>query len=111
MSRKHLFAIVLLLAAAAVAGLLAVTRTVALGGGVAPTSNAQVTAKTRSLDRLEASLKRALADQRPTVPSSRPAAASSAQPLTIYVPSTASAQASAGERGEPADDHGRGDDD
>lgn len=111
MSRKHLFAIVLLLAAAAVAGLLAVTRTVALGGAATPASSAQVTAKTRSLDRLEASLQRALADQRPAVPSSRPAAASSAQPLTIYVPSTASAQASAGQRRDPEDDHGRGDDD
>jgi hypothetical protein len=110
MSRKHLFAIVVLLAAAAVAGLLAVTRTVALGGAAAPASSVQVTARTRSLDRLEASLRRALADQPPAVASSGPAAASSA-PLTIYVPSTASAPASAGERGEPEDEHGRDDDD
>ena len=108
MSRKHLFAIVVLLAAAAVAGLLAMSRTVALGGAPTPASSAQVAAKTRSLDRLEASLRRALADQPPTVPFSGAAPASSTLPRTIYVPSTA--QASAGGR-EDEDEGGRGDDD
>jgi hypothetical protein len=95
MPRKHLFAVVVLLGAAAAAGLLAVTRTVDLGAAAAtPVSNAQITAKTRSLDRLEASLRRSLAEQPPI-----PAVGSSASQRTVYLRSSApSGQAPTGER-------------
>jgi hypothetical protein len=86
MSRQHLFAVVVMLGAAAIAGLLAVTRTVDLGAAAATsTSNTQIAAKTRSLDRLEASLRRSLAKQPPALPSTQPSAASSRSPRTVYV--------------------------
>lgn len=47
MLRKHLFAVVVLLGAAAVAGLLVVTRTVGLGAAARPASNTEIAAKTR----------------------------------------------------------------
>jgi hypothetical protein len=84
MARKHLFVVVVLLAAAAVAGLLAATRTVSLGAAAAPASSAHVAARTRSLDRLEASLRRALAEQPPALPSARATAGPSAR-RTVYV--------------------------
>ena len=62
MSRKHLVAIVVLLGAAVVAGLLALTRTTT---AATQASTAQLTAKSRSLDRLEASLRHMLAQQPP----------------------------------------------
>lgn len=65
MSRKHLFTIVVLLAAAAVAGLLALTRTTP---AATPASNTEIATKTRSLDRLEASLRRSLAEKPPALP-------------------------------------------
>ena len=118
MSRRHLFAVVVLLGAAAVAGLLAVTRTVDLGAAAAtPASNAQIAAKTRSLDRLEASLRRSLAEQ---PPATEQAVSSAASERTVYVRSGASAaQARTGaredEQGESEDvyesEGSRGDDD
>lgn len=101
MSRKHLFAVVVLLGAGAVAGLLAVTRTTELGAAaVTPASNTQIAAKTRSLDRLEASLRRSLAEQSQT-----PAVASPASQRTVYVPSSSSSdQAPTGEREDGQDE-------
>lgn len=93
MSRKHLFAIVVLLGAAAVAGLLALTRTTT---AATQASTTQMTAKARSLDRLEASLRRLLAQQPPALPAARATAASSA-PRTVFLPSSAAAQASTGD--------------
>jgi hypothetical protein len=97
MSRKHLFAVVVLLGAAAVAGLLALTRTSELGAAT-QVSSTQIAAKERSLDRLEASLRRSLAEQPPALPSAGQAAAPSASTRTVYVrPSATSAQGAAAE--------------
>ena len=92
MSRKHLFVVVVMLGAGAFAGLTAATRTVDLSAASATSSsNAQIAAKARSLNRLEASLQRSLAKKPPALPST-PKAASSA-PRTVYVrASTPSAQ-------------------
>ena len=75
MARRHLFAIVVLLAAATVAGLVALTRTVQLGPGATRASDAQVAARSRSLDRLEASLRRSLAERPPALPTAAAAVA------------------------------------
>lgn len=96
MSRKHLFAIVVLLGAAAVAGLLALTRTTT---AATQASTTQMAAKSRSLDRLEASLRRSLAQQPPALPATR----ASSAPRMIFVPSSVAAQTSIGER---EDEHG-----
>ncbi len=63
MSRKHLFPIVVLLAAALVAGLLAVSRTVALGrpANAATASDPAIAFRLKKLDRFEQSLRRQLA--------------------------------------------------
>jgi len=98
MSRKHLFAIVVLLGAAAVAGLLALSQTRA---AATQASSAQIAAKSRSLDRLEASLRRSLAQRRPRPPEI-PVAAESA-PRTIYVRPTAATHSPTGEH---EDEHG-----
>ena len=103
MSRKHLFAIVVLLGAAAVAGLLALTRTTT---AATQSSNTQIAAKSRSLDRLEASLRRSLAEQPPARPTSGQATASSA-PRTVYVRPTAATQAATGEREDEQGDDDR----
>jgi hypothetical protein len=104
MPRKHLFAVVVLLGAAVVAGLLAVTRTTALGTAASSATEAQITAKSRSLDRLEASLRQALAKKPPAVTSAKHPAASTAAPRTVYV--RASAPSGQAYGGEHEDDHG-----
>jgi hypothetical protein len=98
-SRKHLFAIVVLLGAAAVAGLLALTRTTT---AATQASSTQIAAKSRSLDQLEASLRRSLAQQPPALPAARSAAALST-PRTVFVPATIAPQAASGEH---EDEHG-----
>ncbi len=85
MSRKHLFAVVVLLGAAAVAGLLAVTRTVDLGTAATSASATQIAARSRSLDQLEASLRRSLAKRPPVVASTKRAAASLPAQRTVFV--------------------------
>ena len=77
MPRKHLFAIVVLLGAAAVAGLLAMTRTQALGSPAAssPGRDAAISFRLKKLDRLEASLAREIAAQ---------GRAASPAPITVY---------------------------
>jgi hypothetical protein len=83
MSRKHLFAIVVLLGAATVAGLLALTRTTA---AATQASSTRIAAKSRALDQLEASLRRALGQQPPAVPDARSTGSSATR--TVFVPST-----------------------
>jgi hypothetical protein len=83
--RKHLFVVVVLLGAAVVAGLLAVTRTAALGTAASSATKAQITAKSRSLDRLETSLRQALAKKPPALTSAERSSASAAAPRTVYV--------------------------
>jgi hypothetical protein len=70
MPRKHLFPIVVLLAAALVAGLLAVTRTVALGrpANAATASDPAIAFRLEKLDRFEQSLRQQLADATATRP-------------------------------------------
>ena len=77
MARGHLFLIVVLLAGAAVAGLLAVTRT-AQSSPTASTIDPAISYRMKKLDRLEASLEKQLARQ------TRAAAKSAAAPAVVY---------------------------
>ena len=101
MPRKHLFAIVVLLGAAAVAGLLAMTRTQALGSpaATAPGRDAAISFRLKKLDRLEAKLAKEIARQETAVAS---------RPVTVYrrSPGSAAIGGSSGsyEEQEHADD-------
>jgi hypothetical protein len=77
MSRKHLFPLVVLLAAAAVAGILALTQTVDLGRAsqASTASDPAIGFRLEQLDRFEASLRSRLAKT-----AERPASA----PQTVY---------------------------
>jgi hypothetical protein len=70
MSRKHMFPIVVMLAAAFVAGLLAVSRTVALGrpANAATASDPAIAFRLKKLDKFEQSLRRQLVDATATRP-------------------------------------------
>ena len=106
MSRKHLFAIVVLLGAAAVAGLLALTRTGSGGPAATPASSTEITARTQTLDRLEASLERSLTEQPPAVPAVKGAAAQSAPSRTIFVRAPQPAvRAPGAHEDEPGEEH------
>ena len=72
MTRGHLFLIVVLLAGAAVAGLLAVTRTAQSSPGANATDPA-ITYRLQKLDRLEASLEKQLATAAKSSETSAPA--------------------------------------
>ena len=106
MGRKHLFAIVVLLGAAAVAGLLALTRTTT---AATQASSTQIAAKTRSLDRLEASLRRSLAERPPALPATTEGGGQSVPARTV-VRSCAAAQTPTGEH-EDDDEYTREDED
>jgi hypothetical protein len=90
MARKHRFSIVLMLGAAVVAGFLALSRSVQLGAASKPASTAQVSARARSLDRLEAQLRNQLAALAKTPREAKPVATRSAPPGVLYVRSPAS---------------------
>lgn len=66
MARGHLFVIVILLAAAAVAGLLAVSRTAAQATTPAAGADPAIAFRMKKLDRLEASLEQQIARRRAT---------------------------------------------
>lgn len=100
MSRRHLFAIVVLLGAAAVAGLIALTRTTT---AATHASSTEIAAKSRSLDQLEASLRRSLAEQPPALSGARPTAAFAAA-RTVFVPAGAWARTATGERANESGD-------
>ena len=70
MSRRHVFPIVVMLAAAFVAGLLAVSRTVALGrpASAATASDPAIAFRLKKLDRFEQSLRQQLAHATATRP-------------------------------------------
>ena len=103
MSRKHLFSIVVLLGAASVAGVVALTSTRQLGASTTQASSAQIAARSRSLDRLEASLQRSLAKQPPAVPAVR----RPAPQRTIFVrPTAGSAQTASHEDEHEEEDEG-----
>ena len=90
MARKHRFSIVVMLGAAVVAGFFALSRSVQLGAASKPASTAQVSARARSLDRLEAQLRHQLAALPKAAPKAQPVATRSASPSVLYVRSTAS---------------------
>jgi hypothetical protein len=91
MKRIHVLAVALTLGAAAVFGVLAATRTVGLGAArssTAPLPSTAITARAHRLDRVEASLKRALRDRPPALPSmpavTRRLATVAAVPRVVY---------------------------
>ena len=101
MARKHRFSIVVMLGAAVVAGFFALSRSVQLGVASKPAPTAQVSARARSLDRLEAQLRHQLAALPKAAPKAQPAKTPSAAPGVLYVRSTASpVSASHGDDGE-----------
>lgn len=85
MARKHLFPLVVILAAAVFAGLLAVSHTRALGTPAASTTSSDpaISFRLKKLDRFERSLRQQLAR-----------AAEAPAPTTIYRASTVSSSAS-----------------
>jgi hypothetical protein len=89
MARKHRFSIVVMLGAAVVAGFFALSRSVQLGAASKPAPTAQVSARARSLDRLEAQLRHQLAALPKAAPKVQPVAARSASPGVLYVRSPA----------------------
>ena len=106
MARKHRFSIVVMLGAAVVAGFFALSRSVQLGAASKPASTAQVSARARSLDRLEAQLRHQLAALPKAAPKAQPVATRSASPSVLYVRSTASpVSASHGDDGDDGE-HG-----
>ena len=108
MARKHRFSIVVMLGAAVVAGFFALSRNLQLGAASKPASTAQVSARARSLDRLEAQLRHQLAALPKAAPKAQQVATRSASPSVLYVRSTASpVSASHGDDGEHGDEgHG-----
>ena len=101
MARKHRFSIVVMLGAAVVAGFFALSRSVQLGVASKPNSTAQISARARSLDRLEAQLRHQLAALPKAAPKAQPVATPSAAPGVLYVRSTASPVSSShGDDGE-----------
>lgn len=68
MNRSRALIVSLAAAVAAVAGVLALTSTLALGSEARATTDQQVAQRTAQLDRYEASLKKALAQKPPALP-------------------------------------------
>jgi hypothetical protein len=96
MPRKHMFTLVVLLAAAAGAGVLALSRTVDLGQAASSTTDpdAAISYRLQELDRFEASLRKQLA-QSPAAP---------AQPRTVYRRASAPPAPAAASQAEGGDD-------
>lgn len=90
MARKHRFLIVVMLGTAVVAGFFALGRSVQLGAASTPASTAQVSARTRSLDRLEVELRRQLAALPKAGPKGQTFATRSTPPDVRYVRSPVS---------------------
>ena len=103
MPGKHRFVIVVLLGAAVVAGFFALGRSAQLGAASETAAPALVSARARSLDRLEAQLRRQLAALEKTTP----AAPSLASPSAFVVPEApVAASYEEDEDDEDDDDHG-----
>jgi len=87
MKKLHVFAVALLLALAAVFGLLAATRTAGIATIAArpQADRAAITARQHRLDRVQASLRKALADRPPALPAlRRPANSSAVATRVVY---------------------------
>ena len=111
MARKHRFPIVVMLGAAVVAGFFALSRSVQLGAASRPASTAQISARARSLDRLEAQLRRELAALPAAAPEAQPAATRSTSPGVLYLRSPASpSSASHGNEGDDREESAEGHD-
>jgi hypothetical protein len=80
MSKSNIALISALLAAAAVIGAVAATRTVSLGSANRQSANATVVARTKQLDRLQAALQRELAKK----PAAALPAAAPSVPRVVY---------------------------
>ena len=101
MARKHRFSIVVMLAAAVVAGFFALGRSVQLGAASKPASTAQVSARAYALDRFEAQLRRQLAALPKAAPKAQQVATRPGSSGVVYVRSTASPVSSShGDDGE-----------
>lgn len=86
MKKTHAAIVALLLAVAAVLGVLAASRTVGIGAAARPqTSSATIAARAHRLDRVEAALQKALRDRPPALPAvpTRPAS-QAAPPAIVY---------------------------
>jgi hypothetical protein len=69
MNKTHAAIVALLLAVAAVLGVLAATRTVGIGSAAGPQAfSATIAARAHRLDRVEAALRKALRDRPPALP-------------------------------------------
>jgi hypothetical protein len=88
MKKIHALAIALILAVSAGLGLAAATKTAGLRSATPTTvtSKAAIAARSRKLDRLEASLRRALRDKPPALPAGRRPAAAPAQRVVYRRP-------------------------
>jgi hypothetical protein len=90
MKKIHVAAVAVTLALASVFGIVAATRTAGLGAAAHATASgtpgATIAARQQRLDRLEASLRKALADRPPALPAvpSTPAAVAAPAPRVVY---------------------------
>jgi len=86
MRRIHALFIAFALAGAATFGVLAATRTTGLGASARAASNATIGARERKLDRLDAALRKALAERPPALPTSAPRAPQQRQQVVYRRP-------------------------
>ncbi len=85
MSRRHIAAASVMLGAAAVAGVLAATRTTQLGQAAAPPTPAALSARAAALDRAEARVRLAAAKRPPSLPPLAKPPATLAAPERVIV--------------------------
>jgi type II secretory pathway pseudopilin PulG len=84
MKKIHALAVAAILAVSAAFGLLAATRTAGLHSANASASSAAVAARAHRLDRVEASLRRALRDKPPALPPLLAPRAAPPAPQVVY---------------------------
>jgi hypothetical protein len=84
MNKVHALTVAAILAVSAVFGLLAATRTTGLHSAGATASSAAVVARAHRLDRVEASLRRALRDRPPKLPALPSVRAAAPAPQVVY---------------------------
>jgi hypothetical protein len=105
MKRMHALGVAMLLALAAIFGVVAATRTARIGAAApAPNPSAAISARQKRLDGIEASLQRALADRPPALPAAAtPPPTAALAPRVVYrrpAPVVVVAHRSDGEPGE-----------
>ncbi len=107
MKKHHALALSLLLAAAAVAGVVALTRTVALGQRATATPTADVARREAALDRARHDIARLDANVPPALP---PVTAPTRAAASRVVVVRSAGVAAAGEEGREEHEHGESDD-